>query len=116
MNPLELKNQNIIKFSYDHDLPYKKSIRPEITYGVWKEDTSKTLIKINLTDMDLNLIKNKSKISILNLYTIEEELWFNLEDVYLVMPLDKQLKKRVENNNIIVAFLNNNTLINALGF
>ena len=77
MTTIELNNKNKTKitFSYDHDLPYKKSIRPDIEYGDWKENTKITLIKINFSDRDYKLFENPHEIEIVGIYEIKNEFW-----------------------------------------
>lgn len=64
MTTIQLNNENKtqVELTYDHGLPYKKAIRPEIEYGNWKEDNSFTLFKINLSNDDLTLFKDKHNI------------------------------------------------------
>ena len=56
------ENKTKITFSYDHGLPFKHSIQPEIEYGDWKKHPEKALIKVNLDEEEFNLFKNKQKI------------------------------------------------------
>jgi hypothetical protein len=117
MTTIELNNQNKTKFnfSYDNDLPYKKSIRPETKYGDWKENPKKALIKIFFSDLDYNLFKNPHKIKGLGTYICGDEIWFDLEDVYLIISLDSYLETKINEKNILLAFIYDNNVISSLG-
>ena len=89
MTTITLNNENKtqIEFTYNNGLPYKKSITPEIEYGNWKEDNSFILFKVNLSNDDLLLIKDKNNIECKEITKIKKEIWFDLDDVYLVLKL-----------------------------
>ena len=117
MTTIELnnKNQTKINFSYEHDLPYKKSIRPDMAYGDWNTNPSKLLLKVNLSDRDYSLFKNPNNIKGLGTYVIGKEIWIDLEDAYLIIDYDKKIEKKVKENNLIIAFLYKNKLISSIG-
>ena len=79
MTTIELNNKNKTKinFSYEHGLPYKKSIRPDIEYVDWAEYESITLISVFFSKDDLNLL-TKTKINCLEINLIKNEFWFDL--------------------------------------
>jgi hypothetical protein len=110
------KNKTKITFSYDHGLPFKHSIQPEIEYGVWKKHPEKALIKVNLDEEEFNLFENKQKISCIDIYIINNDYWLDLNDVYLIIKKDDYLEQKFKEYNIMIAFLHNNKIINGLEF
>lgn len=118
MTTITLNNENNteIIFEYEHDLPYKKSIRPEMEYGDWQENSTITLIIVTLSDLEYSLFKEPKEIEIMSAYQIGEEYWFDLQDVYLVMPLDINLQKAFQNNKFLFAFMHKEILVASSGY
>ena len=118
MTIIQLNNENKtqVEFTYDHGLPYKKAIRPEIEYGNWKEDNSFTLLKINLSNDDLLLIKDKHNIECKSITKINKEVWFDLEDVYLVFETNSFLDNKIKNEKFSLIFYENNNWLSSWGF
>ena len=108
------KNKTKITFSYDHGLPYKDKVRPNLEYGDWEDEPHKTLIKINFNDLEMKMFENKNKISIKNINLIDNEFWIDLNDVYLMINYDKKLDQQFDNHNVIFAFLYNNKIISII--
>lgn len=102
-------------FNFEHDLPYKKSIRPEIAYGEWTKRPDKILLKVMLSDKDHSLLTNPHNINCLGAYVIGNEIWFDLQDIYLVMPYDKKIEQKINKKNCVIAFYYNNKLLSAIG-
>lgn len=117
MTTLETNNQNKTKFnfSFNNELPYKKSIRPEMEYGLWIKRPEKTLLKVTLSDRDYNSFKNPHDINGIGTYIVGKEIYFDLDDVYLIIAYDKQIERKVKEKNFIIAFYYNEKLISALG-
>lgn len=118
MTTIQANNRNKTTFnvSYNHDLPYKKSIRPDMSYGEWIKNRKKLLTKVTLTDIDFSLFKNSfNNINVLGFYVIENEIWIDLEDLYLVMPYNKQIENKIRNNNFILAVYHNDQIVAAFG-
>ena len=110
------KNKTKITFEYDHGLPYKDRVRPNMKYGLWEEDTTKMLIKVYFDDDDMKLFENKNEIFGLENYDLNDEYWIDLEDVYLIIRKDNILEQKFNENNVIIAFFFNNNFLNALKF
>ncbi len=108
------ENKTKITFSYDHGLPFKHSIQPKIEYGDWKENPEKILIKVYLNEQEFNLFENKQKILGTSIYTIDNEYWLDLNDVYLIIEKNDYLDKKIQEHNVIIAFLFENVLINGI--
>ncbi len=108
MTTMQLNNENKTKvtFEYDNGLPYKKSITPEIEYGEWTENQNIALIKVKLSENDLSLIKNKNNIKCQRITKLKKELWFDLDDVYLVFDTSSYLDKKISEEKFLLAFLN----------
>ena len=117
MTTIQLNNENKtqVELTYDHGLPYKKAIRPEIEYGNWKEDNSFTLFKINLSNDDLLLIKDKHNIECKSITKINKEVWFDLEDVYLVFETNSFLDGKIKNEKFSLIFYQNNNWLSSWG-
>ena len=79
---LDNENKTKITFAYNHGLPYKDKVRPNLEYGDWEDEPYKTLIKINFNDLEMKIFENKNKISIKNINLIDNEFWIDLNDVY----------------------------------
>lgn len=118
MTTITLNNENKtqIEFTYNNGLPYKKSIRPEIEYGEWTENENIALIKVKLSENDLSLIKNKNNIKCQRITKVKKELWFDLDDVYLVFETSSYLDKKIAEEKFILAFFNENELFSSWGF
>lgn len=110
------KSKTKITFHYDHGLPYKDKIRPQMEYGDWEEDETKTLIKINFIDEDMKLFEKKDKILGFDNHDLEDEYWIDLEDAYLIIRKDDYLEKRFKEHNVIIAFFHNNKFLNTLKY
>ena len=118
MTTITLNNDNKtqIEFTYNNGLPYKKSITPKYEYGTWKENNQIALIKIKLSENDLSLIKNKNHITCKGIYGQKDKIWFDLEDVYLILESNKYLSEKVQNEFFILIFYQNETPICSWGF
>ena len=110
MTTMQLNNENKtqVEFNYNNGLPYKKSIRPDIHYGEWGKNKNIALIKVKLSENDLSLVKNKNDIECKSITKINEEFWFDLDDVYLVFESSKYLDDKIKNEKFLFAFLNEN--------
>ncbi len=108
MTTITLNNDNKtqIEFTYNNGLPYKKSIRPSVHYGEWGKNKNIALIKIKLSENDIALIKNKNDIECKKITKINKDLWFDLNDVYLVFESSKYLDDKIQNEKFLLAFLN----------
>lgn len=117
MTTIELDNINHtnFNFSYDNNLSYKKSIRPALEYGDWKKKPEKTLLKVTLNIHEYSLFTNPLAIKGLGTYIVDKEIWIDLEDIYLVIPYDKKIERRIKNNNVIIAFYYIDQLISVIG-
>ena len=98
MTTIQLNNENKtqVEFTYDNGLPYKKSISPEYEYGNWKKNNQIALIKVKLTDYEISLFKDKNNINLISINGNNDEIWIDLEDVYLVLEGSKYLDKKFE--------------------
>ena len=112
---LNNENQTKITFEYEHGLPYKKSIRPLMEYGEWTKNDKITLLKIMLSDNEYSLFSNPNNIEILNIYQIKNEFWIDLNDVYLIIPREKDIVSAINNNTILITFNYNKKIISSLG-
>ena len=110
------KNKTKITFSYDHGLPYKDRVRPNLEYGEWKKYPEKALIKVNFNDDEMNFFENKNEIKNSAIYEINNEFWLDLNDVCLINPKNDYLEQKFKEYNIMIAFLHNNKIINGLEF
>ena len=110
MTTIQLNNENKtqVEFTYNHGLPYKKAIRPAIHYGEWKKNKNIALVKVKLSENDLLLIKDKNDIECIGITKINKEVWFDLQDVYLVFDLKPYLEKKLKEGKVLLAFLNEN--------
>ena len=108
MTTITLNNDNKtqIEFTYNNGLPYKKSIRPDYEYGEWTENQNIALINVKFSENDLSLIKNKNNIKCQRITKLNKELWFDLDDVYLVFESSKYLDDKISEEKFILAFLN----------
>ena len=113
---LNNKNQTEINFSYDNGLPYKKAIRPSVEYGDWKKDKNKTLIKITLSNEDSLLFKDLNNINCIRITKIKEEVWFDLDDVYLIFKTNSYLDNRIQSENFSLIFYHNDHWVSSWGF
>lgn len=118
MTTITLNNENKTQFNfeYEHGLPYKKSIRPVMEYGDWKENINITLIIVTLSDVEFSLFKEPQEIEIISAHQIDKEYWFDLQDVYLVMPFDPHLQKAFQHNKFLFAFMHQNILVASSGY
>lgn len=113
---LNNKNKTKITFEYEHGLPYKKSIRPLMEYGDWEENDKITIIVVNLNNEEYSLFSNPNNIEILNMQQIKNEFWFDLQEVYLVMQVDKQLHKAFLTNKFLIVFIYNGITLASSGY
>ncbi len=118
MTTIQLNNENKtqVEFTYDNGLPYKKSISPEYEYGNWKKNNEIALFKINLNNEELNLFKDKNNIDFHLIRKINNEIWFDLDDVYLILESNKYLHNKIQNKKFMLVFLENNIAISSLGY
>lgn len=117
MTTIELHNQNKTKvnFSYDNDLPHKKSIRPKMGYGDWIKKPEKTVLKVFLSKDEYSFFTRPEDINGLSSYLIGKDIWIDLEDVYLVLPYDRKIEKQIKKNNFIIAFYYDNLILSVIG-
>ncbi len=118
MTTITLNNEEKTKvtFEYQHGLPYKKSIRPEIEYGDWEENDKITIIVVKFSNEEYCLFSNTNDIEILNKKKIKNEYWIDLNDIYLVMPINKQLQQAFQTNKFLFAFMYKNNLLASAGY
>lgn len=120
MTTIKLNNENKteITFSYDNGLPYKKAIRPSIEYGDWSNNKDIMIIKLFLSKQDIALFRDKNNIECLKLNKIQEEIWFDLHDVYLVLSTNLYIDNKIKNKKFILAFLDEeqNNILCSWGF
>ena len=120
MTTIKLNNENKteITFSYDNGLPYKKAIRPSIEYGDWSNNKDIMVIKLFLSKQDIALFRDKNNIECLKLNKIQEEIWFDLHDVYLVLSTNLYIDNKIKNKKFILAFLDEeqNNILCSWGF
>lgn len=118
MTTITVNNEEKTKiiFEYENGLPYKKSIRPEMEYGDWKKNNKITLLKVILTDNEYSLFSNPDNIEISNIYQIKNEFWIDLNDIYLIVPKEKDIVNAINNDKILITFNYKNKLLSSLGF
>lgn len=118
MTTIQLNNENKteVTFEYDNGLPYKKSISPEYEYGNWKKNNQIALIKVKLTDYEISLFKDKNNIKCKGIYGQEDKIWLDLDDVYLVLTGNKYLHNKIQNENFMLVFFDNEKAISSWGF
>ena len=118
MTNIQANNRNKTTFnvSYNHDLPYKKSIRPDMSYGEWIKNSNITLIKVNLEASQIALLENPMDIEVTSIYEVEDEFWLDLGNVYLIVPNAKPLSYCIKNNKFLIAFLANHQLLSSVGY
>ena len=118
MTTIQLNNENNtqVEFTYDNGLPYKKSIRPEIEYGNWKKNNQIALIKVKLTDYEISLFEDKNNIDLISINGNNNEIWIDLEDVYLVLKGSKFLNKKFQNKKFMFVFFENEKAISSVGY
>ena len=110
------ENKTKITFSYDHGLPYKDRVRPNLEYGDWEENDKITIIVVKFSDEEYCLFSNPNDIEILNAHQIKNEYWIDLNDIYLVMPINKQLQQAFQTNKFLFAFMYKNNLLASAGY
>ena len=113
---LNNKNKTEINFSYDNGLPYKKAIRPAIEYGDWKKNPQIALIKVNLSDDEILLFKDIFNINCHRIVGLKNEIWLDLNDVYLVLNANDYLDEKLQTEKFMLAFLKKNEILSSWGF
>ena len=118
MTTITLNNENKteVTFEYDNGLPYKKSITPEYEYGNWSKNNEIVLIKIKLTEYEVSLFKDKNNFNLLSIHGQKDKIWFDLDDVYLILESNKYLHNKIQNKKFMLVFLENNIAISSLGY
>lgn len=110
------ENKTDFTFEYNNGLPYKKSIRPEYEYGDWEKNKQIALFKINLNNEELNLFKDKNNIDFHLIRKINNEIWIDLDDVYLILKSNSYVDEKIQNKKFVLGFFENKKLLSSSGF